>query len=80
MNIPKVQLVGKTFLNYRVEATSFRKASQTAQVLLNPTLSHKMFQIFVVIMAETLKRTLGNVTHCIVIHLHHLHKSSSMTI
>lgn len=63
MNVPKVQPDGKICLNYRMEVTSFRKASQTAEVLLNPRLSHKMFQIFVVIMAETLKRRLVDVTH-----------------
>lgn len=63
MNIPKVQLVSKIFLNSTVEATPFRKASQTAEVFLNPRSSHKMFQIFAVIMAETLKRRLVNVTH-----------------
>lgn len=63
MNIPKVQLAGKIFLNNRVEATSFRKAFQTAEVFLNPRLSQKLFQIFVVITAETLKRRLVNVTH-----------------
>lgn len=78
MNILKVQLVSKIFLNYRVEATSFRKA-RAAEVFLNPRLSHKMFEIFVVIIAETLKRT-QCYTYQVVGILHDLHKSFSKTI
>jgi len=32
-------------------------------MFLNPRLSYKMIQIFIIIMAETLKRRLVNVTH-----------------
>lgn len=43
INILKAQSVGKIFLNYTVEATSLKKASQTAEVFLNPRVSHKVF-------------------------------------